>query len=477
VPESLTYTLPDPRHDASEQVILHLSDIHFVEYEQPIPRAARRLALTNLENTLRDLEDEWHPRIVCITGDVATHAKPDAYDKAATWLSGFIQRMGIAPENVVLCPGNHDVDLSLTSDRNRLIDESPDQNGMNLLSEIPLPSYLTIPFERYAQFCEQLQIPRYLLEDGENYLWGYRMIDGIVFVGCNSAWLSKGGSDIDRGHLAFGLGLLQYVFASDQLIENDLGSSSHVVVALCHHTSEYLLECERVPHEIAAAWAFLGHRADLVLTGHTHGAPQPNEMLPGGCWHLTAGSTYSGIKDFNNCKLIRVGPLGFEYRVFEKDPRSSSPSWRQVHQDRLRYKYLNPAFDALCDLYGSAGRSISITTNNLPRTERVSLTPEASSPQAGVGATALETARTMHREIDTLFISGKYDEASADCDRLQSLLESYSLTSGPEVAAIYDLLTQVELAWQRQRSDETGRHIDTAKARMLIERAKNAING
>ncbi len=54
-----------------EQVILHLSDLHFgAEWGNASEIDNRKLCLSNLLGFLKDQPSEWQPNIICISGDI-----------------------------------------------------------------------------------------------------------------------------------------------------------------------------------------------------------------------------------------------------------------------------------------------------------------------------------------------------------------------------------------------------------------------
>ena len=89
--------------------VLHISDLHFGEkcrFKEYIDKGecsklGERLAVPVLEH--------GRPDIVAVTGDIAHTGAKNEYQHALAFLTGLAQKLELAPNRFVLCPGNHDV--------------------------------------------------------------------------------------------------------------------------------------------------------------------------------------------------------------------------------------------------------------------------------------------------------------------------------------------------------------------------------
>lgn len=100
--------------DQKLPVILHISDLHFGWDGGSAQGVIRReVALGQLVRALQNLDPEWRPNLVCITGDLAGLGKPDNYTLAGQWLGNILTQLGISKDRVLICAGNHDVDRDI----------------------------------------------------------------------------------------------------------------------------------------------------------------------------------------------------------------------------------------------------------------------------------------------------------------------------------------------------------------------------
>ena len=68
-------------------VILHLSDLHFgAEKGNASGPDVRDVVLRSLIDCIKTQPQEWHPEIVCISGDIGYAGKESDYAAAAEWL-------------------------------------------------------------------------------------------------------------------------------------------------------------------------------------------------------------------------------------------------------------------------------------------------------------------------------------------------------------------------------------------------------
>ncbi len=316
------------------EVILHLSDLHFGYDENVDMRVARTTVLDQLTETLRTIEPDWRPTIVCISGDIAYRASEQDYSEAAAWLRNLLTVLNIDIESVLMCPGNHDVHrmewkrLPAPRDHNeadevlRVIDENE-----------PLAPHWVRPFCNFTRFCADLGVFPFDFGTSKSYLVGKRTVKGIDFVSCNSAWFCKGRktpSDEDHGLLYLGLPHLEYMQGKRQLtMVND--TSCALSVAFLHHPDKCLAIQETESYECRKSpFHMLAECSHLVLSGHTHGRPQfPSRIASSQAHYVVGGATYSGKAYRNNFRLIKVVAGGFILRPYEADPGRSPGYWFQ----------------------------------------------------------------------------------------------------------------------------------------------------
>ena len=169
-----------PKATYAGNVVLHLSDLHF---EDDPKQTAKRINLFNdLIDRLQNVPPAWKPNIICITGDIAHKAKPEGYKIAEDWINNLLKKLKIKRKNVVLCPGNHDVDENGAKkiERPKNTIEANESFGTS-----PIPSHYEDWFSGFIELCNNLKLVSPTYGDYRSYLFGMRQINNIYFLVCN----------------------------------------------------------------------------------------------------------------------------------------------------------------------------------------------------------------------------------------------------------------------------------------------------
>jgi predicted MPP superfamily phosphohydrolase len=316
--------MKDSSSNADLVTILHLSDLHFGWDVDERGRADRDLALKGLLRLISEIEPQWKPTVVCITGDIGWRGQAGDYTEAEKWIRQLLDLLDLPPEALFMCPGNHDSNRSIAK-LNKRPSVSAEADEWLI---VPLPESVERPFQAYIDFAERMGVPPYMLGDKESFLAGQRAYRGINFVSYNSAWYTQGD---DRGRLWVGLNLIKWLESKGQLPHPSKLAEHPATVALIHHPREWLHDEELHVHSNRpSTFDSLVRRCHLLLTGHVHSAPRPADQFAGAAWHLSGGAAYAGASHFNSFRLIRAEADGFAYQTFEYDPRSSDNIWRRV---------------------------------------------------------------------------------------------------------------------------------------------------
>ncbi len=159
-------------------VILHLSDLHFINRNNEADIAKNENIQRDLIRRLQELDNQWMPTIICITGDISDKNKEDGYKLAKVFINGLAKALDIPPENIVICPGNHDLDQKKANKfyRNKTIQDVIDN------FKIPISADYDEVFLSYIAFCEELKIPKCTYGDYTSYLFGIRKVGDINFI-------------------------------------------------------------------------------------------------------------------------------------------------------------------------------------------------------------------------------------------------------------------------------------------------------
>lgn len=92
--------------------ILHLSDLHFGEFNRFAGRDPRQLGkafAADLETARKQIADAGQVDLVVVSGDVAERGKPKEFEAGRAFLEALAGELGVLPRRFVFVPGNHDV--------------------------------------------------------------------------------------------------------------------------------------------------------------------------------------------------------------------------------------------------------------------------------------------------------------------------------------------------------------------------------
>lgn len=94
--------------------ILHISDLHFVGKADKSKTRFDDTFQTRFIDTVSKLRDKI--KYIVVTGDIADKAQVIQYRNALGFLNTVVEKLNIEKKNVILCPGNHDVDWDILRD-------------------------------------------------------------------------------------------------------------------------------------------------------------------------------------------------------------------------------------------------------------------------------------------------------------------------------------------------------------------------
>ncbi len=313
------------RPSMTDTVILHLSDLHFGGDWDATETAKRESVLSGLIDVLTDVEPEWTPQCIAITGDIAWKGNDSDYREAESWLERLLGATSLKPDDVFVCAGNHDIDRTQSKTYAR-----PSTSGeADEILRVPVAEQYEKAFAQFSAFCSRNNIPKLLIGDFESYLVGFREHSGIRFLSVNSSWFCK--DENDKGRLWIGLEHLRYLDGRKQLPVVAQNPSSRTTICLLHHPKESLHEDEQHSYGLRPnTFDFLAKRCHVILTGHTHGEIRSADRIGGSAWHFTAGAAYGNAAHFNSFRLIRVRSDGVDHRAFEFDPRGAASPWKEI---------------------------------------------------------------------------------------------------------------------------------------------------
>ena len=80
----------------SDTVILHISDLHFSSNEKK--KREKENIMNSLIDVLKQLETEWKPNIICVSGDIVDRYDVSAYPLARVWFEKLAQALNISKD-------------------------------------------------------------------------------------------------------------------------------------------------------------------------------------------------------------------------------------------------------------------------------------------------------------------------------------------------------------------------------------------
>ena len=330
---------PTRTSDHAGNVILHLSDLHFGYKDDVQSAAIRTKALSQLTTVVKNLDQDWKPTIVCVTGDIAMQATSTDYSLAKAWVSELLDELGLTSESLVVCPGNHDVQRNVSSG---YLGPKNNVEADRLLGVEHFEKH-RVMFDEFEKFCSLLSIPMYSVKEiNESYLTGVRDVRGIRFVCLNSAWFSQrqivSGEYDDTNMLWLGLGLLEYLEAKEVFPNIESDNSQPLTIVIFHHPFDALHDNERNERPPRKSpKKFIACRSHLVLTGHDHGVPDDPDPLHGRAYHFRGGATYEHSKYQNSFHLIKLEKNYLKDRGFIYRPSSSTRPWNEIYSSGNLY--------------------------------------------------------------------------------------------------------------------------------------------
>ena len=186
------YTLTQPILTIATRImhILHLSDLHFGTLDQA------NLWSTQLRTDLRRELSIPHLDALILSGDIANYSTQEEYKAAEQFLSNLCRTLTLNPEQIILVPGNHDLNWKLAEEAYRL------ERRKNYKGELREDSYIDKGdiievrdeedykqrFAHFSQFYETIKQKPYPLDYDQQYTLDHLKEQNLLILGLNSAW-------------------------------------------------------------------------------------------------------------------------------------------------------------------------------------------------------------------------------------------------------------------------------------------------
>lgn len=248
-----------PLKHLSDLVFIHLSDIHFRASEKGA--ADRNADLRNeiLLDLRRQMTHLHRYDGILVTGDIAFAGREDEFRIARRWLDVLCEHLEVDTRNVLVTPGNHDVDRTL-ADRpevSALRSQIRAAEGERLQAELTAAvtdpnSRLFEPIAEFNNFARPFGCD--VLPDRPFWERRFALNDGsyLCVRGMTSTWVSGTGDNVNSHRMA--LGGIQCALQREDGLE---------YLTMAHHPPSWLLDHDEVSR-------YLNTRARVQLYGHKH---------------------------------------------------------------------------------------------------------------------------------------------------------------------------------------------------------------
>ncbi|NEO76935.1 HEAT repeat domain-containing protein [Moorena sp. SIO4G3] len=184
---------PDPPKFITNQTIyiLHLSDLHIT-----IPEEATRWSNQLAQDLKQDLQIP-HLDALILSGDIANYSTPDEYQAAQQFLDNLCQDFPLDPKQIVLVPGNHDLNWKLGKRAYQLWDledyegELKDGHYIKVSEDVIRVRDEAIYQQRFAHFSDfyhAIKGQPYPLDYHQQAIIDHFPDQKLLILGLNSAW-------------------------------------------------------------------------------------------------------------------------------------------------------------------------------------------------------------------------------------------------------------------------------------------------
>lgn len=174
--------------------LLHLSDLHFGPADQAESQARRWLSQL-AEDLTRELRCSTLDGLI-MSGDIANVSEPEEYIAAAGFVRNLMEEFGLTSEQVVIVPGNHDLNWDLSEQSYRAHKRKHYQDPLQEGCYIDAGDYIEVRddssyparFRHFAKLYQDIVGQAYpLAYENQATLHHFPKHDLLV-IGFNSAW-------------------------------------------------------------------------------------------------------------------------------------------------------------------------------------------------------------------------------------------------------------------------------------------------
>ncbi|NEQ66222.1 MAG: NACHT domain-containing protein [Symploca sp. SIO2D2] len=193
---TITQPIPTPKpqpYIPSTQLmyILHLSDLHITTPNQAT------LWSNQLAADLRNELDIPHLDALILSGDIANYSTPEEYQAAEQFFHNLRQDFPLEPEQIIIVPGNHDLNWQQSEQAYHLMDRKNYQGKLqegqyiqetDTIIRVRDEKSYKQRFINFSQFYQAIANQPYPQEYDQQGLLYHLPQQNLLFLGLNSAW-------------------------------------------------------------------------------------------------------------------------------------------------------------------------------------------------------------------------------------------------------------------------------------------------
>lgn len=291
---------------------LHISDMHIKVGDDEDNSTLRNNFINSIKEWVESPE-EHDIHFVIVTGDVAYAAQKEEYKLAEEFFAELADCIGIDRSKIFIVPGNHDLDRSCIkkgSAAKVLVDAyGGGVKSHRILEDIAQGDMVTYGCEgKFKNFHDSFQ------KGNKDALCSYyqnMVIEGynIGVTGLNSAWLSAGAGECERGKMYVSKHAAMEVIKGKTLKNNCLNICAY------HHPMNTWIE------DTSDIKGYLMKEYDLMLCGHIHKNDNYTKINSASA-EIAASAMYTGL-DFHE-----------GYSIFEYYPQKTDDNNIRVNYFR-----------------------------------------------------------------------------------------------------------------------------------------------
>ncbi|PKP23044.1 MAG: hypothetical protein CVU05_01315 [Bacteroidetes bacterium HGW-Bacteroidetes-21] len=306
-----------------KNAILHISDLHFVaNYElkgnSKYDDSYKLRFISGLENGLS--KNSLKLKYILISGDIANEGEEREYNEVLIFLNELKQKFNIKKENILICPGNHDITWSALR---KTLDGMPEANRKEAYL------YHDIKFQSFKKFYHDF------FETKKDFICDSAIVDTIIddedkliILGINSCFKE---SFQKKDHIGF-IETKSLENKIKDIFSNIKFNDYDKLLVMHHNPEDFKNESANVKNWEDVS-LILNSNFPTTFCGHIHSSRSKGEIKTAGNKYYVSVSSFckigKSIKNaFNIIHSIENQKHKYKVLFYEyEEPDSKNPYW------------------------------------------------------------------------------------------------------------------------------------------------------